>query len=121
MNMNAVAGYLKGLREGQGLSQIQVAAEVGRRLSRAVQPTTIWRIESGRNTPGSDMLIAILDYLGGSVKDLGRLATDPAASGADGYQTALDYLKAAATHATPEQRQAVAARLRAMADDLDNP
>jgi transcriptional regulator with XRE-family HTH domain len=119
--MDAVAGYLRGLREGQNVSQVQLAAEVGRRLARVVQSTTIWRIETGKNRPGSDMLLAILDFLGGSAQDLGRLASDPNATDGAGYQAALDYLRHAATHATPEQRQAVAARLRAMADDLDNP
>lgn len=39
--MEAVAGYIKGLREVQGISQTQVAATVGQRLNRDVQSTTL--------------------------------------------------------------------------------
>lgn len=117
--MEAVAGYLRGLREGQDITQTEVAAVVGKRLKRNVQTTTIWRIETGQNVPKSDMLIAILSVIGGSVKDLADLQALEKDSDEEGYAQAAVWLKTAAAHATPEQRQAVAGQLRVLADALD--
>lgn len=71
--MQAVAGYLRGLREGRGLSQVQVAASVGTMLGRDVQSTTIWRIETAKTVPGGDMLLALLNTLRGDMDELLRL------------------------------------------------
>lgn len=117
--MEAVAGYLRGLREEQDITQTQVAAIVGKRLKRDVQSTTIWRIENGKSNPRSDMLIAILSVIGGSVKDLTDLQALETSSDTEGYAAAVTWLKTAAAHATPEQRLAVADQLRTLADRLD--
>lgn len=116
--MEAVAGYIKGLREEQGITQTQVAATVGQRLNRDVQSTTIWRIENAKTVPGGDMLIVLLDLLGGSINDLARLlSSDQTAE--DGRAAAAAWLSAAAEQATPEHRQVVAEELRQLADRLE--
>lgn len=116
--MQAVAGYLKGLREVQGISQTQVAAEVGKRLKRDVQSTTIWRIENAKTTPGGDMLIVLLDMLGGSIKDLATLQDSINGTADDGDRMAREWFDRAAQQATPTELQEVADQLREMADAI---
>lgn len=116
--MEAVAGYLRGLREVQGISQTQVAATVGKLLKRDVQSTTIWRIETAKSQPGGDMLIALLDTLGGSVRDLAELMSTEADAAA-GRAAAETWFRESAMRAAPTDRQAVAERLRQMAVELE--
>lgn len=116
--MQAVAGYLKGLREVQGISQTQVAAEVGKRLKRDVQSTTIWRIENAKTIPGGDILIVLLDMLGGSIKDLATLQDSINGTADDGDRMAREWFDQAAQQATPVELQEVADQLREMADAI---
>ena len=106
--MIAVGGYLRGLRGVKDLTQTQVAAEVGRQLKRDVQPTTIWRIETARTIPKTDMLLAMLAILGGSVADLVRLNTQDNATAEDGLLAARDWFNTSAAAATPAPAAAVA-------------
>jgi transcriptional regulator with XRE-family HTH domain len=115
MNMIATGAYLRALREAQGLSQGRLAELV------RVTVNTIWRVEAGQQEPKTTLIVNLLAALSGRAEDLALLLNDPNATAADAYAVAERSLRHAATHATPEQRQAVAARLRAMADDLDNP
>lgn len=116
--MIAMGGYLRGLREVSGISQVQLAADVGRRLRRDVQSTTIWRIESGKMIPGGDLLVVLLDILGGSIADLARLQEDTAADADTGRAAAVAWFRAAAEGATEDERRRVAEHLRRLADEI---
>lgn len=69
-----LGAYFQRLREnGRKISQGRLATELSDYLSRNVDSTTVWRIESGDNIPGGDLLAALMDLLGGRVEDVGWL------------------------------------------------
>lgn len=83
--MQALGGYLKGLREGQNLTQIDVVLELKSRLGRNVSPATISKIENGgMQTIGSDLLFALLEVLAGNPAQAWELMTRGAATRDDG-------------------------------------
>jgi len=79
MTQSAALGiYFQVLREhrqdaGRPMSAARLAVLLGDFLGKEVNPTTVWRIESGDQRPGGDMLTALIDVLGGSFEDVRRL------------------------------------------------
>lgn len=64
MNTQALGGFLRGAREARGESPSEVVVALKRILGRNVDPTTIWKIESARMMPSSELLLALLQVLG---------------------------------------------------------
>jgi transcriptional regulator with XRE-family HTH domain len=84
MSMEVIGGFLKGAREGRGLSPAEVAAALKQRLGRNVDTTTLWRIETARMTPGSDLLMALLGVLRVSADAMIGVSERDGATPADG-------------------------------------
>ena len=84
MSMNAIAGYLQGLREGRDLSKADVASAVRVMLERKVDSVTIWRIETGRQNPGTDLFLAMVIVLRGTMSDVEALFVQTDATHDDG-------------------------------------
>lgn len=91
--MEAVAEYIKTLREEQQLTQAQVLDRLADRHGRRVDLTTLWRWESGRRRPRSDTLNGLVDVLGGSSTDVSDLFNDPAATAGQGHERAIQWLR----------------------------
>lgn len=113
--MIATGAYLRALREAQGLSQARVAELV------RVTVNTIWRIEAGQQEPKTTLIVNLLAVLKGRAEDLAKLINDASADDAAAQRAAQASLRLTAEQATPEERRAVAERLRAMAAELDTP
>jgi transcriptional regulator with XRE-family HTH domain len=84
MSMDAIAGYLQGLREGRDLSKADVASALRVMVERKVDPVTIWRIETGRQNPGADLLLAMVVVLRGTMTEVEALFLQTDATHDDG-------------------------------------
>lgn len=84
MSMEAVGGYFRGLREGQDMSPADVASRLREVLGRKVDPTTVWRIETGRQNPGADLLLGLINVLKGRLADVEAIFSRADASAAEG-------------------------------------
>lgn len=122
MNTLALGGYIKGLREEQGKSPAEVVVGLKPLLGRNIDPTTIWRIESAKMMPGSDLLLALLQVLKGSAADAWAIMSRDDLSAADGEErgraavkglTLTDADVAVLSNLEGEQRQ----RLRALLEE----
>jgi transcriptional regulator with XRE-family HTH domain len=101
MNMVAAGSYIRTLREQRRLTQDAVIARAAEQLNgRKIDPTTLWRIESGLRKTRSDILSAVVEAVEGNGDDVSRLMRDPNATADDGKSTALALL-------TAEQRQRI--------------
>lgn len=89
--MHFSRGRLRGHRNGQGLSQVEVGARAG------IHPDTIAAFEQGNLAPDDAMVIDLADALGVSPRSL------RSASG----NWCEDYVDAALTHAEPLATQDV--------------
>lgn len=97
--MIAAGSYIRALREGRRLTQDAVIARAAGQLNgRKIDPTTLWRIESGRRRTRSDILSAVVTAVEGDSEDVSRLMQNPHATADDGEAAALALL-------TSEQRQ----------------
>lgn len=76
MGMEAMGSYIQALR-GK-ISRARMADDIG------TTENTLWRIESGKQEPGLDLLVRIMNYVNGSLDDAIRLATKPDATAEDG-------------------------------------
>lgn len=86
MNRAALGGYIRGLREERGWSASEVVVRMKPILGRNVDPTTVWKIETGRMNPGSDLLLAMLHALAGSVTEAWAIMRRADFSEADGEE-----------------------------------
>jgi transcriptional regulator with XRE-family HTH domain len=114
MNMLATGAYLRTLRELQGISQGKLADQIG------VATNTVWRIESGKQEPKTLQIINLLAVLAGRVADIAALINDPNATPEDGARLARNWFETAAHQASATELEAVATRLRQMADDIES-
>lgn len=92
--MEAVAEYIKTLREEQHLTQAQVIESLADLLGRRpVDPTTLWRWETGQRSPRGDTLNGLVKVLGGSVADVADLSSDATATASQGHDRAIRWLR----------------------------
>lgn len=89
MNAVALGGYLRGLREGQGLTPSEVVVALKPLIGRNVDPTTVWKIENAKMMPGSDLLLSLLQVLRGNAIDAWGILRRDDLSEADGEQRGL--------------------------------
>lgn len=119
----ALGTYLKSLREGQGLEAKDVLAQLGERLGRKIDPSRLWRAESGKAWPDGDFLTVLADILHARLEDFAWIQRNPAATAEDGRALAKriltqedrDYVAALAN--TDTKRAALLRRIAAMSDD----
>lgn len=88
MNTTAAGAYFRTLREDHGWSQAQLAARLTDILQRNINVTTIWRIETGRTRPRTDMLTALLDALSGDIQQVTALLSSDALPEEEGIKAA---------------------------------
>jgi transcriptional regulator with XRE-family HTH domain len=89
MNMPALGGYFRALREGRHITRTGLAGQID------VDPTTLWRIEEGKQEPGASILIALTRALYASVEDMNALITNKNATREDAERLAHERLVAA--------------------------
>lgn len=92
--MEAVGEYIKTLREEQRLTQGQVIESLAESLGRRpVDPTTLWRWETGQRLPRGDTLNGLVRVLGGNIADVADLSNDPTATASQGHDRAIRWLR----------------------------
>jgi DNA-binding XRE family transcriptional regulator len=64
MGMTSVGAYFRTLREKQGITRAWVAEQA------ETTETSLYRIESGKQTPGLELMLGIIHVLRGSVGDV---------------------------------------------------
>jgi transcriptional regulator with XRE-family HTH domain len=104
MNMAALGGYLRTLREGQHISRTGLASQLD------VDPATLWRIEEGKQEPGGTLLLDLVAAVRGSYEDVRRLLRSDE-NGDSGRSLAESRLAAFATEVGEEQVDKIARRL----------
>lgn len=87
--MPALGGYLRALREGRHITRTGLASQLD------VDPTTLWRIEEGKQEPSGGLLIGLMRALHASVEDMNALFNSKTATAADAEKMAHDRLIAA--------------------------
>ena len=84
MNKAALGGYIRGLREEHGWTPADLVVRMRPILGRTVDPTTVWKVETGRMNPGSDLLLAMIQTLAGSITDAWAIMRRADLTDADG-------------------------------------
>lgn len=87
-NKQAVGAYLRQLRDRRGYTQAQVRDFVEALGNWPLDLSTLTRVESGQSFAGGELIVALLNVLNGSVRDVFRLQRNLDATKADGIQAA---------------------------------
>lgn len=99
MNAPAALGvYLFTLRKGRGLEPRDILPVLTQRLNKKVDHSRLWRAENGDagRWPETDLLLELIELLGGDVEDLRWFRRNPNAPATEGEERARKRL------ATPE-------------------
>jgi DNA-binding XRE family transcriptional regulator len=88
MGMTSVGAYFRTLREKQGITRAWVAEQA------ETTETSLYRIESGKQTPGLELMLGIIHVLRGSVGDVRDLLRDEDAKEERGRKLAEQRLAA---------------------------
>jgi hypothetical protein len=78
--------------EGRPITKAWLVKQLSTYLGRKVASSTIYRIESGEDMPGGDLLTALLDVLGGRFGDVQWLIKNREATVDDGRRLAIEAL-----------------------------
>ena len=103
----AIGAYLRCLRNEANLTQDDLIEIVSKRLGRTLDPSTISRIENGKNWASGDLLTVLVEVLEANFDDIRALFREGATEG-DGIAQAEKWI---ATRAELKQR------LDALSDD----
>lgn len=119
--IGALGAYLKAMREGQSLEPKDVLPQLSRRLGKTVDHSRLWRAENGKHNrwPEGDFLAALLDLIGGDLRDIRWIQEHPEITADEGRGLAEQRLRLFAEQSNTEERRAIADRLRRMAEDLE--
>jgi transcriptional regulator with XRE-family HTH domain len=94
MGMEAVGSYMRTLRTEQDLTQGETISRLADHLQgRRINPTTLWRLETGQKKPRSDILNGLIQVLGGNSDHVTTLFNDTSATADRGREEALRWLR----------------------------
>jgi transcriptional regulator with XRE-family HTH domain len=115
MAKKSAGRYLWSLRErcrinGRKVSRSKLAALTD------LTESTIWKIEHGMQRPNSDNLQRIIEIIGGSMDEFGRLLVSPGDDPKEGQQSAEEWLTRAEL-AAPNDADAVLAAVDLLRDE----
>lgn len=105
--MAGVGAYFRTLREKQGITRAWVAEQAG------TSETSLYRIESGKQKPGLELMLGIIDAVRGSVADVRALLLNSDAKEEQGrvyaerYLSSFDQTKILAFREDPANHSAV--------------